>query len=130
MLLIQNVYAQAGQVSQAATTPEAGSSLQGFIPILLIFVVFYFFLIRPQQKKMKEHKSLIDNLKKGEKVITAGGIVGTISRINDHYIWLEVAKDNVIQVVRSQILSIYTEQPVNDNAPAKTNKNKPAEKKN
>ena len=59
------------------------SGIAQFIPLILIFVIFYFFLIRPQQKKVKEHKLMVDNLKRGDKVITTGGIVGTIERIID-----------------------------------------------
>ena len=55
-----------------------------FIPLILIFVIFYFFLIRPQQKKVKDHKIMVENLKRGDKVITTGGIVGTIDRIIDN----------------------------------------------
>ena len=54
-----------------------------FIPLILIFVIFYFFLIRPQQKKVKEHKLMVENLKRGDKVITSGGIIGTVERIID-----------------------------------------------
>tara|TARA_Y100001970_G_scaffold87215_1_gene110043 strand:+ start:5126 stop:5410 length:285 start_codon:yes stop_codon:yes gene_type:complete len=59
------------------------SGIAQFIPLILIFVIFYFFLIRPQQKKVKDHKLMVDNLKRGDKVITSGGIVGTIERIID-----------------------------------------------
>ena len=59
------------------------SGIGQFIPLILIFVIFYFFLIRPQQKKVKEHKIMVENLKRGDKVITVGGIVGTIDRIID-----------------------------------------------
>jgi len=59
------------------------SGIAQFIPLILIFVIFYFFLIRPQQKKVKDHKLMVDNLKRGDKVITSGGIVGTIERIVD-----------------------------------------------
>ena len=55
-----------------------------FIPLILIFVIFYFFLIRPQQKKVKEHKSMVENLKRGDKVVTSSGIIGTIERIIDN----------------------------------------------
>ena len=55
-----------------------------FIPLILIFVIFYFFLIRPQQKKVKDHKNMVENLKRGDKVVTSGGIVGTIERIIDN----------------------------------------------
>ncbi len=59
------------------------SGIAQFIPLILIFVIFYFFLIRPQQKKVKDHKLMVENLKRGDKVITSGGIVGTIERIID-----------------------------------------------
>ena len=59
------------------------SGIAQFIPLILIFVIFYFFLIRPQQKKVKDHKLMVDNLKRGDKVITSGGIVGTVERIID-----------------------------------------------
>ena len=55
-----------------------------FIPLILIFVIFYFFLIRPQQKKVKDHKAMVEALKRGDKVITSGGIVGTVERIIDN----------------------------------------------
>ena len=61
-----------------------GSGIGQFIPLILIFVIFYFFLIRPQQKKVKEHKAMVENLKRGDKVITSGGITGTIERIIDN----------------------------------------------
>tara|TARA_Y100001970_G_C14143947_1_gene808760 strand:- start:218 stop:502 length:285 start_codon:yes stop_codon:yes gene_type:complete len=59
------------------------SGIAQFIPLILIFVIFYFFLIRPQQKKVKDHKLMVENLKRGDKVVTSGGIVGTIERIID-----------------------------------------------
>ncbi len=79
---------------------EAG--IGQFIPLLLIFVIFYFFLIRPQQKKVKEHKIMVENLKRGDKIITSGGIVGTIERIIDNE-KVEVAiSDNVkVEVIRA-----------------------------
>ena len=61
----------------------SGSGIGQFIPLILIFVIFYFFLIRPQQKKVKEHKLMVENLKRGDKVITSGGIIGTVERIID-----------------------------------------------
>ena len=59
------------------------SGFAQFIPLILIFVIFYFFLIRPQQKKVKEHKLMVENLKRGDKVITSGGIIGIVERIID-----------------------------------------------
>ena len=61
----------------------SGQGIAQFIPLILIFVIFYFFLIRPQQKKVKEHKLMVENLKRGDRVITSGGIIGTVERIID-----------------------------------------------
>ncbi len=73
-----------------------------FIPLILIFVIFYFFLIRPQQKKVKEHKLMVENLKRGDKVITSGGIVGTIERVIDNDKVEVSISDNVnVEIVRA-----------------------------
>ena len=60
------------------------SGIGQFIPLILIFVIFYFFLIRPQQKKVKDHKTMVENLKRGDKVVTSGGIIGTVERVLDN----------------------------------------------
>ena len=73
-----------------------------FIPLLLIFVIFYFFIIRPQQKKVKEHKLMVENLKRGDKVVTSGGVIGTIERVIDKDKVEVTISDNVnVEVVRS-----------------------------
>ena len=73
-----------------------------FIPLILIFVIFYFFLIRPQQKKVKEHKLMVESLKRGDKVVTSGGIVGTVERIIDNDKVEVLISENVkVEVVRS-----------------------------
>ncbi len=73
-----------------------------FIPLILIFVIFYFFLIRPQQKKVKEHKAMVASLKRGDKVVTSGGIVGTIERVIDNDKVEVTISDNVkVEIVRS-----------------------------
>ena len=80
----------------------SGSGFAQFIPLILIFVIFYFFLIRPQQKKVKDHKLMVDNLKRGDKVVTSGGIVGTIERIIDGEKAEVLISDNVkVEVVKS-----------------------------
>ena len=72
-----------------------------FIPLILIFVIFYFFLIIPQQKKVKEHKAMVENLKKGDKVVTSGGITGTITRIVDNdKVEVEITDNVVVEVIR------------------------------
>mgnify|MGYP003988330541 FL=1 len=78
------------------------SGIGQFIPLILIFVIFYFFLIRPQQKKVKEHKIMVDNLKRGDKVITSAGIIGTIERIIDNEKVEILIADNVkVEVIKA-----------------------------
>ena len=73
-----------------------------FIPLILIFVIFYFFLIRPQQKKVKEHKIMVQNLKRGDKVVTSGGIVGTVERIIENDKAEVMISDNVkVEIIKS-----------------------------
>ena len=79
-----------------------GSGIGQFIPLILIFVIFYFFLIRPQQKKVKEHKAMVENLKRGDKVVTSGGIVGTVERIIDKdKVEVQIAENINVEVVRA-----------------------------
>ncbi len=90
------------------------SGIGQFIPLILIFVIFYFFLIRPQQRKVKEHKAMVENLKKGDKVVTSGGIVGTISRVIDNdKVEVEIADNITVEVVRGTgIQSLMNSQEV------------------
>ena len=79
-----------------------GSGIGQFIPLILIFVIFYFFLIRPQQKKVKEHKSMVEGLKRGDKVITSGGITGTVERIIDNEkIEVQIADNVKVEIVKA-----------------------------
>ena len=80
----------------------SGSGIGQFIPLILIFVIFYFFLIRPQQKKVKEHKAMVEGLKRGDKVITSGGITGTIERIIDNdKVEVEIAENVKVEIVKA-----------------------------
>jgi preprotein translocase subunit YajC len=73
-----------------------------FIPLILIFVIFYFFLIRPQQKKVKQHKAMVEALKRGDKVITSGGIVGTVERVIDNEkVEVKISENVNVEIVRS-----------------------------
>ena len=85
----------------------SGSGFAQFIPLILIFVIFYFFLIRPQQKKVKEHKLMVSSLKRGDEVVTSGGIVGTVERIlgNDK-VELLISENVTVEVVQSTIQSL------------------------
>ena len=82
----------------------SGSGFAQFIPLILIFVIFYFFLIRPQQKKVKEHKAMVASLKRGDEVVTSGGIVGKVERIlgNDK-IDVSISENVTVQIVQSTI---------------------------
>ena len=87
----------------------SGSGFAQFIPLILIFVIFYFFLIRPQQKKVKEHKLMVSALKRGDEVVTSGGIVGTIERVlGDDKVDVLISDNVTIQVVQSTIQSLLS----------------------
>ena len=88
--------------AQAAAGPF-GSDLMAFLPMVAIFVVFYFLLIRPQQKRAKETKAMLSALQKGDEVVTAGGIVGKISKLTEGYATVEIAPNVEITVQRSAI---------------------------
>lgn len=101
-MLISTAYAQGaggGLMDQSA--------LVQFLPLVLIFVVFYFLLIRPQQKKQKEHKSMIEALRRGDRIVTGGGILGTVSRVvNDNEVDVDLAANVRVRVLRSTITSV------------------------
>jgi preprotein translocase subunit YajC len=83
--------------------PSPGGGMESFILIGLMFVVLYFLMIRPQMKRAKEHKTMIEALQKGDEVVTAGGLLGRISRIGDSYVTLEIADRVEIQVQRPAV---------------------------
>ena len=82
------------------------SSITSFAPIILIFIVFYFLLIRPQQKRAKEHRSLLSNLKEGDKVLTSGGIIGRITGIRDDEITVEISDKVRVKFARGAITQV------------------------
>ena len=95
----------------------SSSGIGQFIPLILIFVIFYFFLIRPQQKKVKEHKLMVENLKRGDKVITSGGIIGTINKVNENKeLFLEISDNVEIKIAPGMVTDLYS-------APENKNKN-------
>lgn len=98
--------------SNAAAAPGIGSML---IPMVLVFVLFYFLLIRPQTKRMKEHEAMQSGVQRGDKVITNGGIVGKVSKASDEDLVITTAPDNIkITVRRSMIAVVVNPQPAND----------------
>ena len=79
-----------------------GQGLAQFIPLILIFVIFYFFLIRPQQKRVKDHKAMVESLKRGDEVITSGGIIGVVDRVmEDDRIEVTIGEGTKVQIIRS-----------------------------
>ena len=101
--------------AQAAGGGGSGG-FEAFIPLILIFVVFYFLLIRPQQKKMKEQKAMLGSIRRGDKVITGGGIIGTVIKvIDDHEISVEISDGVKVRVRRELVSTVLSKtQPVND----------------
>ena len=80
----------------------SNSGIGQFIPLILIFVIFYFFLIRPQQKKVKEHKLMVDGLKRGDKVVTSGGIVGTVERdMENDKVEIQISENVNVELIKS-----------------------------
>jgi preprotein translocase subunit YajC len=100
-VFISNAYAQA---APAAASTESG--LLGMLPLVLMFVVLYFVMIRPQMKRQKEHKAMIEAIAKGDEVVTAGGVVGKVARLGDSFVHLEVANGVELQLQRSAISQV------------------------
>ena len=93
-------------MGQSGATPEQGAGGGMFIPIIIMFVIFYFLLIRPQQKQAKERREMINNLKKGDRIITTGGIIGKITSLDESRASLEIADKIRIKVLRSNIAGL------------------------
>ncbi len=98
-MIISPAYAQAA---------GGAGGLSSLLPFLLIFIVFYFFLIRPQQKRAKEHRELVNNVKRGDKIITSGGLLGTVSKSveGQESVEVEIAKDVKVNVMRTMIADL------------------------
>lgn len=113
--------------AQAAGGAGAGSAFTAFVPIILIFVVFYFLLIRPQQKRMKDHQAMLNAVRRGDKVVTNGGIVGTVTKVltEDRELQVEIAENVRIRVKQDMLSSVVSKtEPV----PANEDKSKSKDK--
>jgi preprotein translocase subunit YajC len=97
-VLIGSAFAQA-----AGGAPSGDAGIIGFLPIIAMFVLLYFLMIRPQMKRAKEQKQMVEALQKGDEVITTGGVVGRITKIGDAYLSLEIASDTEISVQRTAV---------------------------
>ena len=90
-----------------------GQGLAQFIPLILIFIIFYFFLIRPQQKRVKDHKLMVESLKRGDEVITSGGIIGVVDRVmDDDRIEVTIGENTKVQIIRSTITSLLKKEEI------------------
>ena len=102
-MFISNAYAQA---APAAANAGLMGNLTTFMPLVLMFVVMYFLMIRPQQKKAKEQRQMMDALAKGDEVVTVGGILGKVSKVNDTYITIEIASNTEIVVQKHAVTTL------------------------
>lgn len=90
----------------AAGTPAPAFDLMGFLPLVVIFVLFYFMLIRPQMKRAKEQRNMLAAIQKGDEVVTTGGELGKVVKVSDHYVGLEIADNVVVHVQKQAIQSL------------------------
>lgn len=104
-MFISSAFAQTAPAA-AAAGGDMQSSLMGMLPLVLMFVVLYFVMIRPQMKKAKEHKAMVESLAKGDEVATAGGILGKVTKLGDSFIGLEVAAGVEVQLQRSAVVQV------------------------
>jgi preprotein translocase subunit YajC len=105
MMFISSAFAQAAPAAAAAGS-DIQSSMMSMLPLLLMFVVLYFVMIRPQMKKQKEHKTMIDALAKGDEIVTAGGFLGKVSKLGDGYLSIEIANGVEVQMQRSAVVQV------------------------
>lgn len=92
--------------AQAAAAGDTQSTLMGMLPLVLMFVVLYFVMIRPQMKKAKEHRAMVDALAKGDEVVVAGGMLGKVSKMGDPYIGVEISNGVEIQMQRTAVIMV------------------------
>ena len=100
-LFISNAYAEG-----AAAAPQGGMTLEGMLPLIALLAVFYFLILRPQQKRAKEHKALIEALQKGDEVVTIGGILGKVTKVGDDNVAVEIADNVIVQVQKPAIQNV------------------------
>ncbi|MFA5779798.1 MAG: preprotein translocase subunit YajC [Elusimicrobiota bacterium] len=98
-------------MAEPSVAPQGAAMFSSLMPIFLIFIVFYFLLIRPQSKKQKEHQKMLDNLKKGDRVITASGLYGTVHEIQGNIVKLKISENVNVQMLKSAISAVINETP-------------------
>ncbi len=118
------LYSESYAQSTSAAAPSNDPGMLSFAPLVLIFAIFYFLLIRPQQKKYKEQQAMINDLKVGDAVSTSGGIIGAVSEINTekNFLELEIAKGVIVKVVRSSVSALISDKKSEENKEKKHKK--------
>jgi preprotein translocase subunit YajC len=92
-------------MAQAAGSPQ-GNPIMSFLPLIILFVIFYFLLIRPQQKKAKEHKNMVEKLQKGDEIVTQGGLVGKVTDVSDSFLTCKLAENVEVKLQRHAISTV------------------------
>lgn len=90
----------------AAAAPAGVGAIAEFLPLILLFVIFYFMLIRPQMKRAKEHKALIEGIQKGDEIVTNGGLLGSVKDLGENFVVVEIATDTQVKVQRASIAAV------------------------
>ena len=109
-MLIPSAYAQTAGAAQ----PDALGGILGLAPLFLVFILFYFLMIRPQQKRMKALQQSVEAVKKGDTVTTAGGIVGKVTRVDGAFVEVEIATNTKVRIVKATLASVGSATPAND----------------
>lgn len=119
-IIVSNAFAQASE------TPQQEMSFTSFIPLILIFAVFYFLIIRPQSKKYKEHQEMVNNLKVGTKVVTSGGIVGVVQNIikEENLVEIEISQGVSVKIIKNYVSELVKEEEKKEKKLEKTSKKK------
>jgi preprotein translocase subunit YajC len=105
------LFADAAYAMGAGQGAEGGNPIAAFMPLILMFVIFYFLLIRPQQKKAKQHKELLANLKKGDKILTGGGMYGRIVEVDGDVLTVDLGNDNTVEINRNFVSGLSERAP-------------------
>jgi preprotein translocase subunit YajC len=102
-MFIATAYAMGAPGGTGAAPAQGGGGYQGIIMMVVIFAIFYFIMIRPQQKKMKDHKKMLDAIKKGDDIVTAGGIFGTVEGVNNDTLTIKIAEGVKVKITRGSV---------------------------
>lgn len=104
-------------MGSGGTGGGGGGGLGAFVPLILMFAIFYFLLIRPQQKKAKQHKAMLSSVKKGDRVVSAGGLHGVVTGITDEVVTMEIAPKVRVKVSRGSIAGVFSGPPIKEENP-------------